>query len=188
MILKEEDVKRYFLINNDIMEDKLTDVLQEIHKTNLFDDQEESKIKDYVRKPIKLVIESYGGDCYSGMSLVNTILTSKTPVHTYCYGKAMSMGLTIYSAGHKRYAHKNTTFMQHQLSGWSYGKLKDLENEMEEKIRLQDMLDSVLVDNTIIKMSKLLDLREKKKDWFFTGSEAVDLGLVDELLDTYNRK
>lgn len=61
MILKEEDVKRYFLINNDIMEDKLTDVLLALHKTNLFDDQEESKIKDYVRKPIKLVIESYGG-------------------------------------------------------------------------------------------------------------------------------
>lgn len=187
MILKEDDIKRYLLINQSITEDGLTEFIKEIHKANLYDDEQEFKLKNYTRKPIKIVIESFGGECYSGMSLVNTIRTSKTPVHTYCYGKAMSMGLTIYSVGHKRFATSDTTFMQHQLSGGAFGKLRELEHSIAQKVRLQEMMDDVLVANTKIKKSKILKLRELQKDWYFNGEKAVKLGLVDELLELHTR-
>lgn len=174
--------KREFFLNSNVTADSIKDIILGIYEINKFDDeQSENKIK-YERKPIKLVIDSFGGDCYSGMALVNSMDTSDTPVHTYCYGKAMSMGLTIFSAGHKRFAHELATFMQHQLTSGTRDKLTEMIQSVEEWIRLQEMLDDLLVERTNIEKRRLVELREMKKDWYFTGKEAIRLGVADELI------
>lgn len=181
--LTKNDVEnRTFLLNKNVSEESLEKIILGIIEINRQDDKDDKQRKNFKRKPIKLIIDSYGGSCYSGMALVNIIRTSKTPVHTYCYGKAMSMGLTIFTSGHKRFAHRDATLMQHQLSAGTQGKMTDMIEDAEQWIRLQDMLDKVLLETSKIKKSKLLDLREKKKDWYFTGEEAKELGVVDELL------
>lgn len=175
--------KRRILFNKEVTEENLKEVIEAIIAVNEFDDNaSENKVK-YDREPIELVVDSFGGDCYSGMALVNLIETSKTPVHTYCYGKAMSMGLAIFAVGHKRFAHKKAYFMQHQLSGGAYGKLLDVQERVEHQGKLQKLLDSVLIDNTKITKKQLMKYRKQKLDWFFTGKEAFKLGLVDELLE-----
>lgn len=180
---KKNDIdNREFLINTEIEAKNIEEVILGILAINRQDDLDIKNKMNFERQPIKVIVDSYGGYCYDGMTLVNVIATSKTPVHTYCYGKAMSMGLTIYSVGHKRFAHKRATFMQHQLSGVSIGKLTDMVQSAKEDVKLQDMLDDVLLENSDIKKSKILDLRERKVDWYFTGEEALEFGLVDELI------
>jgi len=179
---------REFLLNKEISAESIKDVIIGIRKFNDYDDKQSKITVGYIRQPIKIIIDSFGGSCYSGMALVGMIETSETPIHTYCYGKAMSMGLTIFSAGHKRFAHKLATFMQHQLTSGHHGKLMDEIQHVEESVRLQEMLDNFLVDKTDIKKRKLLELRDRKIDWFFTGEEALELGLVDELITRPTKK
>lgn len=173
---------REFILNKDIGANTVSEIINGINEVNKYDDeQSENKIK-YDRKPIKLIVDSFGGEIYSGMTLVNIIDTSTTPIHTYCYGKAMSVGLIIFVVGHKRFAHPLATFMQHQLSGGTIDNLTAMIESLEQNVILQNMLDSLLVDKSKIKQSKLMSLRQTKTDWFFTGKEALELGVVDELI------
>lgn len=176
--------KRNFFLNKDVDASSLKDIIEGIIAINDYDDKESDNKVKYERIPIKLTIDSYGGECYTGMALVNLIESSKTPVHTYCYGKAMSMGLAIYAVGHKRFAHKKAFFMQHQLSGGTEGKLLDMKEGSEQQLVLQKILDSVLIEHSNITKKQLKKYRKKKLDWYFTGKEAFKLGLVDELLES----
>lgn len=188
-VSKNDVVNRTFFLNDYVEAKTLESIILGIIEINRQDDVNSTNKAVFERKPIKVIIDSFGGDCYSGMALVNVILTSKTPVHTYCYGKAMSMGLEIFAVGHKRFAHKHATLMQHQLAGGSIGKLNDMIESVSQKIKLQEMLDSILVEHSNIPMEKLDSLRATKTDWFFTGEEAVELGVVDELIkDSFTRK
>lgn len=85
------------------------------------DDKGEAKEKEYKREPIKIYINSYGGNLYDMWSLIDIILNSKTPIYTYCKGYAMSAGFKIFLAGHKRFVSKHATLLYHQLSGWTGG-------------------------------------------------------------------
>lgn len=176
--------KRDFMLNKDVTASSLETIILGIHEANKYDDEKSAEKVNFVRKPIKIIIDSYGGECYSGMALVNTIDTSKTPVHTYCYGKAMSMGLTLFAAGHKRFAHRLATFMQHQLTGGGRAKLVDLADSLDEKMKLQEMLDDFLVERTEIEKETIMKFRETKTDWYFNGQEAFEYGVVDELLES----
>ena len=77
------------------------------------DDKKESKEKDFVREPIKIYINSFGGSVYDMWSLIDIVLNSKTPIYTYCTGYAMSAAFLIFLAGHKRFATKHANFMYH---------------------------------------------------------------------------
>ena len=69
------------------------------------------------RKPINIYIMSFGGELYPAYALISTILASKTPVNTINMGVAMSAGLLILLAGHKRYAMKYITAMKKIMLG-----------------------------------------------------------------------
>lgn len=180
---KKFDVtNREFLLNTEVSAKSLEDIILGINAINRQDDIDEQNKVNFERKPIKLVVDSYGGYCYDGLALANLIETSKTPVHTYCYGKAMSMGLIIYLVGKRRFAHKRATFMQHQASGGTIGKLDDMIQDVKETERLNDMLDEIIIENSDIDKLTLSNYREKKIDWFFTGEDAIMLGIADELI------
>ena len=84
----------------DIDSELVNEVIQLIYEIN------EEDAKKTQKEPIKLIINSFGGELYSGLALVDVIDNSQTPVHTICHGSAMSMALIIYAAGHKRLASK----------------------------------------------------------------------------------
>lgn len=174
--------KREFFLNQNVTADSVRDIILGIQEINKLDDENSKNAINYERKPIHITVDSFGGEIYSGMALVNLIETSKTPVYTYCYGKAMSMGLVIFIVGHKRFAHPLCTFMQHQLSGGTINKLMEMIESVEESKRLNEMLEDLLVSKSVIKKLKLEQLRETKTDWFFTGREALKLGVADELI------
>lgn len=181
--IKLVDVKtRTIYLNTEIDSEEITESILGILRINSYDDEQEEKIKDYVRQPIKVIVDSFGGVVYDGMGIVNAITSSKTPVHTYCYSKAMSMGLLIFISGHERFIHEYATLMFHQLSGGSCGTNQDILEDAERKNKLNNMLMKIVKKRTKITKEQIKGKNERKQDWFFTGKMALKLGAADKII------
>ena len=136
----------------------------------------------YTPKPIEIMIDSYGGYVYQCFGLLSVMEKSITPIHTIVTGCAMSCGFMMLICGHKRFAHKLSTPLYHQVSSVAWGKLKDIEEDAAETRRLQDILEKVTLEKTKISEKKLKKVYRDKFDWFMTAEEALKLGVVDEIL------
>ena len=94
----------------------------------------------------------------------------------------MSAGFMILICGHKRFAHKLSTPLYHQVSSGAIGTAKEIEEKVVEIKRLQEQLESVVREKTNISKKKLKDIFEYQKDWYMTSEEALELNVVDEIL------
>ena len=137
---------------------------------------------EYKPKPIKIYIDSYGGQVYQCFGLIGVMERSQTPIHTVVTGAAMSCGFIILINGHRRYAYRHATPLYHQVSSGFFGKVKDLEEKLEETKRLQDKIEEMTLRLTKISKKKLSEILKKKVDWFMTADIALELGVIDEVL------
>jgi len=136
----------------------------------------------YEPKPIEIRIDSYGGAVYQCMGLISVVEESLTPIHTYVTGAAMSCGFILLISGHRRFAYKRATPLYHQVSSASIGKVKDMEERLEETKRLQKTIEDITLEKTQISKKKLKEIYEKKVDWYMSAKEALVLGVVDEIV------
>ncbi len=179
-----EDQFRSIVLSNDIDNESVEEVIQFILDANEYDDEQESAIKEFERKPIKLVVNSFGGVIYDGFALVSVIKTSKTPIHTYCYGYAMSMGLPIFAAGWNRIASKYATFMYHEaLNSYpQFDKLSIIKDDLDECNRIMKQYDTILLLKSSVSQKQLDDVKKSRRDWYITADEAIKLMMVDEII------
>jgi len=136
----------------------------------------------YVRKPIKIMIDSYGGYVYQCLGLIGIMEDSKTPIHTYATGAAMSCGFIILISGHKRFAYKHSTPMYHQVSNGFWGKTQDMEEKYVETQRLQKKLEELTLSKTKITKTKLKQILKEKIDWYMDPKEALSVGVIYEII------
>lgn len=136
----------------------------------------------YNPKPIKMYIDSFGGSVYQCMGLIGVISKSQVPVHTIVTGAAMSAAFIIAISGHKRFCYNTSTYMYHQISSWNWGKLKDIEEDLEESKRLQVALEEHTLKCTKITKETLDKNYKGKKDWYMTAKQALKFGVVDEVI------
>lgn len=173
---------RLFYIYGDINARNCADIAYDISQLNYEDDEKEEKEKNYKRDPIRIYFNSFGGSVYDMWLLVDTILASKTPVYTYCTGYAMSAAFMIFIAGHKRYMSPHATLMYHQIYCWRSGKYQDLVDDREQMDRLNEMMESYVIERTGLKKEDLKNIREKKKDTYFSAKEAKELKIIDSII------
>jgi len=177
---------RTILFNEQVDQKTIGDVTQKILDINADDTYLKKLYKinglKYKRQPIKIFIDSYGGYVYQIMGLVSIIETSKTPIHTICTGAAMSCGFILLISGHRRFAYKHSTPMYHQVSSGGWGKVAEIEENVQECKRLQDWLVDHTLANTEITDKVLKKNFKEKKDWYMTAEEARDLRVIDEIL------
>jgi ATP-dependent Clp protease protease subunit len=142
------------------------------------------EINDVVYKPqpIKLYIDSYGGAVYQCFGLLGIIDKSATPIHTIVTGAAMSCGFMILISGHRRFGYSHSTPLYHQVSVGFYGKIKDMEERLEETKRLQKKIEELTLERTSISKKKLKDILKNKIDWYMNVEEALELGVIDEII------
>lgn len=136
---------------------------------------------DYTPLPIKIYIDSYGGAVYQCLGLLGVMETSITPVHTVATGAAMSCGFMILITGHHRIGYRHSTPLYHQVSTGFWGKVKDMEESLEETKRLQKKFEEMTLERTNIAPKKLQEVLKNKVDWYMTAQEALALGVVDEV-------
>ena len=94
----------------------------------------------------------------------------------------MSMGIIVALGAKVRKGYRNTTFMIHQVSGFSFGTLKDMEETVAEVSRVNSMLFKVIKDKTKINDDQLNEVIKNKKDWFISADEALQLGILTEII------
>ncbi len=173
---------RIFYLFGEINARNCADIAYDISMINHEDNEKDDKEKDFKRKPIKIYFNSFGGSVYDMWLLVDTIMGSKTPVHTYCTGYAMSAAFIIFLSGHKRYMSPHATLMYHQIYCWRSGKYQDLVDDREQTDHLNEMIESFVVERTGLTKDDLLNIREKKRDTYFSAKEAEELKIIDEIM------
>ncbi|CAI8020144.1 ATP-dependent Clp protease proteolytic subunit [Geodia barretti] len=133
---------------------------------------------------ISLYINSPGGSVLDGMAVYDTMQLIKPDVATICLGKAASMGAVLLSGGKKgkRYCTRNSTVLIHQVMGGIQGQAADIEIQAREIVRLKERLTKILSGATGQTVERIAD--DSDRDFFLTAEEAVEYGLVDEILGT----
>lgn len=180
--MAEEKKNRDFMLSESVTESSIGNLIKEIREINKYDAEQEKKVVDYKRKPIEIVVSTFGGSAYDCVGLVAAIELSKTPIHTFCLTKAMSAGFTIFVSGHKRFIHPYATLMYHTVRGGAIGDVEWLKTEGEEMERLHKLLEDIAVSKTNILREKFESVRKLRQDWMIPGGEAVKLGCADEIL------
>jgi ATP-dependent Clp protease, protease subunit len=133
-------------------------------------------------KGISLYINSPGGVISSGLAIYDTMQLIRPEVSTICLGMAASMATVLLSGGArgKRYCLPNSTVHMHQPMGGAQGQAADIEIAAREIIRLQDKIRTILSENTGQAYDKIA--RDTDRDYYLTSEQAVEYGLVDEIL------
>ena len=132
------------------------------------------------RKPIKLLINSYGGSLDSCLHFIDTLLLSKTPIYTYNVGVAMSAGFYIMLAGSKRFAYPNAQFLIHSGSGGAAGTYEQSKSQMEHYTRCIELLKKYVLERTTIP-EKTYN-KKRSTEWFIWAKDAIDMGIIDGLI------
>lgn len=134
-------------------------------------------------RDIYLYINSPGGVVTSGLSIYDTMNYIKPDICTICIGQAASMGAFLLSCGAKgkRYALPNARIMIHQPLGGARGQATDIEIQAKEILRLKEVLNGVLAQNTGQKLAKIV--KDTDRDFFMSATEACEYGIIDSVLE-----
>ena len=134
---------------------------------------------------IPVVIDSYGGQVYSLMSMIGAIKNASLPVATIVEGKAMSCGAILFSFGEegRRYMDPHATVMIHDVSSMEYGKVEEIKASAEETERLNQLVYKMMAKNCGHPDDYFLELVHEKghADWFLDAKESKRHGLANHL-------
>jgi ATP-dependent Clp protease protease subunit len=144
---------------------------------------EEQNIPVEKRMPIKIYIDSNGGDLCATFTIIDAIRLSKTPVWTIVIGSAYSGGFFISIAGHKRFAYPLATFMYHEGSTGNIADAGKFRNFADFYDRQLEMLKQITLKYTNITEEQYKE--HKKDDWWLDTKEALELGVIDEVVEEF---
>ena len=136
------------------------------------------------RGPIKIVLNSVGGEVYAGLLLYNTVrdlVRQGIDVEIEVRGLAASMGCIILQSASRRTTTKATRFLIHEVSTWEWGSVTEMEEKVEEVRKVNNMLRDILVERTG-HSKKDIDKLWAKKDVWYSADEALRFGLVDAVV------
>lgn len=133
-------------------------------------------------KDIALYINSPGGSISAGMAIYDTMKHIKADVSTICVGLAASMGAFLLLAGTKgkRFALPNAEIMIHQPLGGTQGQATDIEIHAKRILRMRERLNQIMAETTGQPLEKIN--RDTERDYFMTAQEAVEYGIIDEVM------
>lgn len=133
-------------------------------------------------KDISLYIHCPGGIISAGLAIYDTMQLLRCDVSTICVGLAASMGTVLLCAGAKgkRYALPNSTIHMHQALGGAQGQASDIEIAAREIMRVQERLRQILASHTGQNVEKIS--HDSDRDFYLDAGQAVEYGLVDEIL------
>ena len=133
-------------------------------------------------KDISLYINSPGGVITSGLAILDTMNLIAPDVSTICVGLAASMGTVLLCGGAKgkRYTLANSTIHMHQPLGGAQGQATDIEIAAREILRAQDKIRQIISAQSGQSYEQVA--KDTDRDFYLTAQEAVEYGLVDEVL------
>ena len=162
------------------IEGEIGDGLFELSKMIIRYNKEDKDIPVEERKPIKIFINSPGGDLDSTLAFIGLMNISKTPIWTVDACWAYSAAGLILMAGHKRYALPNTECLIHSGSGQLGGSYEQTTEQMKNYKYLVDKMRDFILSKT--KIDQKLFKKNSQKDWYIYDNDMLELGIVDEII------
>ncbi len=133
-------------------------------------------------KDIYLYINSPGGAVTAGLAVYDTMQYIRPDVSTLCMGQAASMAAVLLAAGTagKRFALPHSRIMIHQPMGGAQGTASDIDIQAREILRIREQVNALLATHTGQDLAKIE--ADTDRDRFMSGTEAVEFGLIDEVI------
>ena len=131
--------------------------------------------------PIKLHLTTYGGSVHAAFSVIGCIKSSKVPVHTVIDGYVASAGTMISVCGAKRFMHRHSSMLIHELRSSMWGKMSVMEEEMINLKKMMNKIKDIYVEHSKLKKKDLDAILKKDQDW--DADECLNTGLVDEIIE-----
>ena len=144
---------------------------------------------DSPEKPISLYINTPGGSVTAGLAIYDTMTYISSPVTTTCVGQAASMGSLLLCGGApgKRFCLPHSSVMVHQPSGGYFGQASDIAIHAKEILRVRGQLNEIY-QRHLTRPHSLDEIeRLMERDKFMGAEEALDIGIIDEILDKRNK-
>ncbi len=134
-------------------------------------------------KDIHLYINSPGGSVSAGLSIYDTMQFIRPNVSTICVGQAASMGAFLLSGGEKgkRFCLPHSRMMIHQPLAGFQGQASDIDIHAKEVLKTKARLNELLAWHTGQSLERIV--QDTDRDYFMSGSEAVEYGLIDTVLE-----
>lgn len=175
-----------------LKEPKFIDDLPVVIRLHKFDEPSAKAFSGAVMKAqntgqpvLPIIIDSYGGQVYSLMSMISDIKHSRIPVATIVQGKAMSCGAILFSFGAEgmRYMDPDATVMIHDVSSMERGKVEEVKASAEETERLNKKIYHMMAENCGQHKDYFLDIVHEKghADWFLEADECKKHNLANHL-------
>lgn len=136
------------------------------------------------RTPIKVLINSPGGDVVTLWSIIQTIQYSKTPVYTINISYAYSAAAEILAAGQKRYSLPGTQTMFHRGSSYFGGEQSTVESMKKHFDGLEVKLRDFLLSHT--KIDPKVYKRKASSDIYMDENDCLKNGVIDSILFDYD--
>ena len=132
---------------------------------------------------VNLYINSPGGLVDQTLAVYDTMQFMGSEVATYCIGQAASGAALILMAGTKgkRYILPNAKVMLHQPYGGITGQAEDIRIQVEEVLRDKLRLNEIIAKCTEKSVEQVAE--ETERDRYLNAEEALEYGIVDEILD-----
>ncbi|MCS6924912.1 MAG: ATP-dependent Clp endopeptidase proteolytic subunit ClpP [Candidatus Binatia bacterium] len=139
-------------------------------------------------KDIHLYINSPGGSVTAGLAIYDTMQYIRPDVSTLCVGQAASMGALLLAAGAKgkRFALPHARIMIHQPLGGVQGQATDIHIHAQEILRVKEQINQILSKHTGQSLARIE--QDTDRDRFLTSQQAVEYGLIDEVIVTRKNK
>ena len=134
-------------------------------------------------RDIEIYINSPGGSFTALTAIYDTMRYIKPDVRTVCLGQAASAAAVILAAGTKgkRLALPNSRILIHQpATEGGYGQSSDIEIQAREILRIRSLMEQMLAEDTGKSTEEVI--RDIERDKYLTAEQALDYGIIDEVL------
>lgn len=181
------------MVSREILIDNITPAIADeidhlIRIWNEMDDEKEILFAE--RKPIKIYIDSYGGNMPAALTIMDSINMSRTPIYTINIGCVYKESFWVYLMGHKRYCYPDATFMYHknippfdeqeQSQESTFYNYTSFWNKQEEELK------RILIDKT--KITETQYEKHSKNDWWFVSDDALKLRICNDISRSHSFK
>ena len=139
-------------------------------------------------RDIMIYINSPGGSFTALTAIYDTMQFVRPDVMTICLGQAASAAAVLLAGGAKgkRYALEHSRILIHQPSSEGGGQASDIEIQAREVMRMRTLLEELIARHSTRAPDQIA--QDIERDKILTSAEAVEYGLIDQVLASRKAK
>lgn len=130
--------------------------------------------------PIRLHLTTHGGMIHAALSAIDCINELEVEVHTIIDGYVASAGTLISVCGKRRFMKRNATMLIHELRSEVWGKMSEIEDEMQNLKKMSEVIKNIYEENTNISRRDLGRILRRDLNW--DADTCLEKGLIDEIM------